>query len=59
MSDTTNQTKIGVNVVGAAVIVLICTVITLACFALVSAQAHVNGPLPRLTGAVDVVTTVA
>jgi hypothetical protein len=54
MSDTTNRTKIGVNVIGAAVIVLICTVITLACFALVTAQANIPSAVrPSVAVAVD------
>ncbi len=60
MSNPTNQTKIGVNVIGAAVIVLICTVITLACFALATAQANIPGAVrPAAVTAVDVSATVA
>jgi hypothetical protein len=50
MSNTTSTTgKLGVRVIGAAVIVLISVVVTLACLAVVTAEANTPVRIP-LTG---------
>jgi hypothetical protein len=58
---TTTQTRLGVRVIGAAMIVLISVVVTLTCLAVVTAQANtpVRIQLHTSAAALDLATRVA
>jgi hypothetical protein len=49
MSSTENQQKIGLSLIGAAVVVMICLIVTLAGFAIVSAQVSLPGVVQHHT----------